>query len=259
MMPLFQVKNVTKNFGGLRALDNVSLHVNRGEILGLIGPNGAGKTTLFNVISGIYRCDSGKVLFNGEDITGLRPDIVARKGIARTFQQMAIYRDFSVLDSMRAALHMKSRFSVFGGFFNTASYRQKETKVDEEAMKILEFVGMAHLIKQTSGTLSHGYQRTLILALGIASRPPLLLLDEPVTALNPERVARIMDLIKSVREQGTTIAIIEHNMKAIYNVCDRVIVLNAGQNIAEGTPNEIKENKEVIAAYLGGGTFATGH
>ena len=258
-MPLLEVKSVTKNFGGLRALDSVSIHLDEGEILGLIGPNGAGKTTLFNVITGLHRCDGGKVLFDGEDITGLRPDIVARRGVVRCFQQTTTWHDYSVVDCMRLALHMKSEFSVLGGFFDTASYRRREEEVGEQAMKVLEFVGMEHLKEQKSGTLSHGYQRTLSLAAAIASRPTLLLLDEPVTALNPERVARIMDLIRSIREQGTTIAIIEHNMRAIYNICDRVVVLNAGSNIAEGTPAEIRDNKEVIAAYLGGGTFATGH
>ncbi|MFC2039332.1 ABC transporter ATP-binding protein [Chloroflexota bacterium] len=255
-MPLLEVKDITKNFGGIQALSSVSLHVNAREILGLIGPNGAGKSTLFNVISGVYHCDSGKVFFNGEDITGRRPDLVAQKGLVRTFQQMVLWRNLSVMNCMRAALHMSSGFNVFGGLFDTASYRQKETKVDEEAMTILEFVGMEHLQEQQSGTLSHGYQRTLSLAIGAATRPPLLLLDEPVTALNPERVAHIMDLLRRLRQQGTTILIVEHNMRAIFDICDRIVVLNAGCNIAEGAPQDIRENKEVIAAYLGGGRLA---
>lgn len=259
MMPLLEVKNMTKNFGGVKALSDVSLRVDEGEILGLIGPNGAGKTTLFNVITGAYRYNNGKVLFKGEDITGLKPHVVAQKGVVRTFQHVVLWRRFSVMDSMRTALHMRSEFKVFGGMFRTRSYRQKEKRVDEEAIRILDFVGMKHLKEQEVVTLSHGYRRTLALAIGVASRPPLLLLDEPVTALNPERVAAIIDLIRGIREEGTTIMIIEHNMRAIFDICDRIIVLNAGKNIAEGTPHEIRENKEVIAAYLGGGKFAAKH
>jgi len=255
---LLEIKDMTKNFGGLRVLDNVSLHVNKGEILGLIGPNGAGKTTLFNVISGVHKCNSGQVLFNGEDITGLKPNIIADKGMVRTFQHMVLWRNFTVLECMRAALHMKSGFKPFEGIFSTRSYRKKEKRIVEEAMKILEFVGMTELKDQLAGTLSHGYRRTMTLGIGAASRPPLLLLDEPVTALNPERVAHIMTLIRKVRDEGTTILIVEHNMRTIFDICDRIVVLNAGKNIAEGTPDEIRENKEVIASYLGG-KFGTQH
>ena len=252
MTPLLEIKDMTKNFGGLRVLDKVNLHVNKGEILGLIGPNGAGKTTLFNVISGVHKCNSGQVLFNGEDITGLKPNIIADKGMVRTFQHMVLWRNFTVLDCMRAALHMRSGFKTFEGIFSTPSYRKKEKRIVEEAMRILEFVGMTELKDQLAGTLSHGYRRTMTLGIGAASRPPLLLLDEPVTALNPERVAHIMTLIRKVRDEGTTILIVEHNMRTIFDICDRIVVLNAGKNIAEGTPNEIRENKEVIASYLGG-------
>ena len=256
-MPLLEVKNITKSFGGIKALNDVSLHVDGGEILGLIGPNGAGKTTLFNVISGVYRCDNGKVLFNEEDITGLEPHIIARKGGMRTFQHLALWRKSSVMDNMRLALyilHLKWGFSFFGSLFHTASSRQKERKIDEEALKILEFVGMEHLKEQEARTLSHGYQRTLSLAIGLATRPLLLLLDEPVTALSPERVSYILGLIRRMREEGTTVVIIEHNMRVIFDICDRIVVLNAGRKIADGSPGEIRENKEVIAAYLGGGT-----
>ncbi len=252
MTPVLEIKNMTKNFGGLRVLDDVSLYVNKGEILGLIGPNGAGKTTLFNVISGVYKCNSGRVLFNGEDITGLKPHVIAKKGMVRTFQHMVLWRNFTVMENMRAALHMRSGFNPLEGIFSTPSYRKKEKRVNEEAMKILEFVGMTELKDQVAGSLSHGYRRTMALGIGAASEPLLLLLDEPVTALNPERVSHIMNLIRKARDDGTTIVIVEHNMRTIFDICDRIVVLNAGKNIAAGTPEEIRGNKEVIASYLGG-------
>jgi len=251
MMPLLEVNNITKSFGGIRALNTVSLNVNQGEILGLIGPNGSGKTTLFNIITGFYRCDNGKVLFKGEDITGQSSHIIAQKGIVRTFQHLALWRDLSAFDNVRIALLTRFGLSIFGSLFNTPSYRRKKKKIAEEAMVILQFVGMEQHKDQKADTLSHGYQRTLSLAIGLATRPPLLLLDEPITALNPERVKHIMSLLNRLREQGSTILIIEHNMRAIFNTCDRIVVLNAGKNIAEGTPQEIRENKEVITAYLG--------
>ena len=255
MTPLLEIKNMTKNFGGLRVLDDVSLHVNKGEILGLIGPNGAGKTTLFNVISGVYKCNSGQVIFNGEDITGLKPHAVAKKGMVRTFQHMVLWRNFTVLENMRAALHMRSGFKPVESVLSLPSSLRKEKKVDEEAMKILEFVDMTELKDQVAGSLSHGYRRTMTLGIGAASEPPLLLLDEPVTALSPERVGHIMSLIRKVRDDGTTLVIVEHNMRTIFDICDRIVVLNVGRKIAEGTPDEIKENQDVINAYLGGGTF----
>jgi len=255
-MPLLEVKNIIKGFGGVRALDDVSLNVNEGEILGLIGPNGAGKTTLLNIITGFLHADSGKVLFKGEDITGLAPHIIARKGVLRTFQHLSLWRELSVIDNVQKALYMNLGLGVFASMFNTAAYQLRKREITKEATKIIEFVGMEQHKEQQAKTLSHGYQKTLSLALGLATRPPMLLLDEPVAALNPERVTLIMNLIRILREQGTTILIIEHNMRAIFGVCDRIAVLNAGRNIAEGTSHEIKENGEVIAAYLGGGAGA---
>lgn len=252
MIPLLEVNSISKRFGGIRALTNVSLKINQGEILGLIGPNGSGKTTLFNVITGFYHCDNGKVLFKGEDITGQSSHIIAKKGVVRSFQHLALWRDFSVFDNVQIPLLMKSGLNLFGSLFTTPSYKFRKKKIAEEVMEILQFVGMEQRRDQLADTLSHGYQRTLSLAIGLATRPPLLLLDEPVTALNPERVKHIMTLLNRLREQGSSILIIEHNMRAIFKICDRIVVINTGNKIAEGTPQEIRENKEVIAAYLGG-------
>lgn len=258
MVPMLEVKNVTKSFGGLTALDSVSLHVDRGEILGLIGPNGSGKTTLFNVISGVHRCNDGKVLFKGEDVTGLKPHVMAQKGVMRTFQHMALWKDLTVMQGLRVALHLRSEFSRLEGILRTSSYRSKEKKVEEEAMRILEFVDMVDFKDYQMASLSQGYRRTIGLGIGVATNPLLLLLDEPFAALNPERVVHIMALLKRAREQGTTMVIVEHNMKAIFDTCTRIVVLNAGRNIAEGLPHEIRDNEEVIAAYLGG-RFAAKH
>jgi branched-chain amino acid transport system ATP-binding protein len=248
---LLEVTGLTKHFGGLVALYHLDLSVNEGEIMGLIGPNGAGKTTAFNVIAGIYQPTEGRVVFQGEDITGHRPDKIARKGLVRTFQMINLWQGFTVMESMRVAFQMEAGISFVGGVFNTASTRQKEQDIDERAMEVLRSVGMDHLKDQGAETCSHGYQRTLSLAIAFASKPRLLLLDEPVTALNPERVATMLGLIRKIREEGTTVLIIEHNMRVIFNICDRIAVLNYGTKLAEGTPSEIRENKEVIEAYLG--------
>lgn len=255
-MALLEINEITRTFGGVIALKGVSMEVREGEILGLIGPNGAGKTTLFNIVTGFMRCSSGNVKFKGENITGLRPHTIAKRGVVRTFQHLALWKDMSVADNVLNALYLRSGLTVGGSFFNTRSYRTRRGKVDEEVGEILRFVGMEDRRAQKAGTLSHGYQKTLSLAIGMARRPTLLLLDEPLAALNPERASYIVQLIRNLRQDGSTVFLIEHNMRALFDVCDRVVVLNAGINIAEGSPSEIRENRDVIAAYLGGGSNA---
>lgn len=250
-MALLEIRGITKDFGGLRAIDGLDVDVYEGEILGLIGPNGAGKTTLFNVISGFLRPTGGKLIFKGEDITGLKPHVIAQKGIVRTFQLIHLWRKLTVMDTMRVALDMRSGVGFFEAMFNTPAARAKEKKVDERAMEVLKFVGMDHLTHQIAKTLSHGYQRTLSLAIGVGTSPTLMLLDEPVTALSPERTDSILDLIKQLRNAGSTILFIEHNMRAIFNICDRVVVVNSGIKIAEGPPSKIRDDPVVVSAYLG--------
>jgi len=250
-MVILELKGVTKAFGGAIVVNNLDLQVNQGEILGLIGPNGAGKTTLFNVISGFLPPTSGKVIFKGENIAGFPPHIIAKKGIVRTFQLMNLWRDFTVMDTMRIALHMKCGVGFWGAVFNTPSIRRKERNVEEKAIEILKFLGMDHLKDRIAKTLSHGYQRTLSLGIAVATAPPLLLLDEPVTALNPERTNNILELVKRLRDAGSTVMIIEHNMRAIFYVCDRIAVMNYGIKIAEGIPSEVRDDPVVVSAYLG--------
>lgn len=250
-MALLELKGVTKAFGGMVVVNNLDLQVKQGEILGVIGPNGAGKTTLFNMISGFLPPTAGKVIFKGENIAGFKPHIIAKKGIVRTFQLMNLWRDFTVMDTMRIALHMKSGVGFLGAVFNTPLTRRKERNVDERAMEVLRFLGMDHLKDRIARTLSHGYQRTLSLGIAVATAPPLLLLDEPVTALSAERTNNILDLIKQLRDTGSTVMVIEHNMRAIFYICDRIAVMNYGTKIAEGIPSEVREDPVVVSAYLG--------
>jgi len=250
-MALLELKGVTKAFGGMVVVNNLDLQVNQGEILGVIGPNGAGKTTLFNMISGFLPPTAGKVIFKGENIAGFKPHIIAKKGIVRTFQLMNLWRDFTVMDTMRIAIHMKSGVGFLGAVFNTPLTRRKERNVDERAMEVLRFLGMDHLKDRIARTLSHGYQRTLSLGIAVATAPPLLLLDEPVTALSAERTNNILDLVKQLRDAGSTVMVIEHNMRAIFYICDRIAVMNYGTKIAEGIPSEVREDPVVVSAYLG--------
>lgn len=252
---MLRILNLSKAFGGLIALNDVSFHVQHGEILGLIGPNGAGKSTLFNVICGVYRPTTGKVIFDGEDITGLRPYQVAQRGIIRTFQETTIFKDFTVMENMQVAFHLPEKIGTFETFFAHGATHRKEKVIEKKATEVLEFVGMEHLKDEIAQNLSHGYQKTLVIALALASNPRLLMLDEPVTALNPERVYVIMALIKKISERGITVILIEHNIRAIMGVCDKIVVLNFGKKLIEGRPEEVRNNRNVIEAYLGANTY----
>jgi len=235
-------------------LNGLSLKVREGEILGIIGPNGAGKSTLFNVIAGVFSPSAGRVLLEGKDITGLKPHAIAKKGIGRSFQVNTLFGNATVMDNVRIGFHLASRRGVkgFAGvLLRTPAQKRSEAAVDKKVVQVLDFVGMTHLLGIPARNLSYGYQRTLALALALASGPRLLLLDEPVTALNPERVASVMDLIGRIRHRGTTVVMVEHNMRAIFTSCDRVAVMHCGAKFAEGTPEQVRDNPEVIEAYLG--------
>lgn len=250
-MALLEVRDLSKNFGGLAAITRLNFDVSDGEILGLIGPNGAGKTTLFNIITGFFPPDMGKILFEGKNITHLKPHKVAQRGIGRTFQLTTLCIRSSVFVNVFAGFHLNYKVNVWKAFLHFSSARKEEETMKERAMKILEFMGIASLKDELARNLPHGHQRILGVCIALATNPKLLFLDEPMTGMNPEETATLVSLVKKIRDDGVTIVVVEHDMKAIMKLCDRIMVMNFGEKIAEGLPNEIKENKDVIEAYLG--------
>ena len=251
-MALLEVRNLTKHFGGLVAVNELSFDVNEGEILGLIGPNGAGKTTVFNLISGVFRPTSGSVFFNGEEVTGLLPHKIAQKGIGRTFQLSTLFTEFPTVLNVLAGFHMQSKAGFLHTMFNTSQYREEEAGFVQKAMDILTALGIEDIALQAAANLPHGHQKALGMALALATEPKLLMLDEPVTGMNPEEVRVQLDRIRKIRsEMGLSIILVEHNMRAVMGVCDRIVAVNFGRKIAEGTPAEIRENRAVVEAYLG--------
>jgi branched-chain amino acid transport system ATP-binding protein len=250
-MPFLEVRALTHYFGGLAALSEINLDVFKGEVLGIIGPNGAGKSTFFNVVCGNYAPTQGRVIFGGEDITGRPSHVIAKKGISRTFQLTSMVPTLSVLDNMRVGFHLRTKLGFFGALFNPPSVRARGADIDRRAMEILSFVGMEHLIDVLGQNLSQGYHKTLAVAMALAVGSELLLLDEPATALNPERMHAMMGLIRRIRDHGTTVLLVEHNMRTVFGLCDRIVVFDHGVKIAEGPPEEIAANKKVIKAYLG--------
>lgn len=250
-MPLLEVKEVTRHFGGLIAVDNVSLNVEEGEILGIIGPNGAGKTTLFSLLSGFLKLSHGEIIFQGKSIDGLKAHAIAKKGIIRTFQQSNVYRGETVLANMMLACRLQDKVGFWGTLFNVSRYRREEEDKKQRATEIISAIGLRDNINNLAGNLSHGQLRLLGIAMALACNPKLLLLDEPVSGLGLEEIHMIMERIREIREGGITVIVVEHEMRMVMNVCERIIVLNFGKKTAEGTPEQIKGNKQVIEAYLG--------
>lgn len=250
-MLLLEIKKVTKRFGGLIALNEFELDVQPGEILGLIGPNGSGKTTTFNVITGFLKPDSGKVIFGGKDITGLQPYAIAKMGVIRTFQLANLFFDLTALDNILIGFHNLSKIKMFDELLNTRSRRKKEEELLGRAMEILQLTELSSHKDKLAKNLSAGWRKTLAIAVALAANPKLLLLDEPVCTLSPARVGSIMNLIMRVRDSGVTVMLIEHNMRAIMDYCDRIAVLNFGKKIVVGPPDQVTRNRDVINAYLG--------
>lgn len=251
MSAFLEVRDLNKQFGGLEAVSSLDFDVNCGEILGLIGPNGAGKSTVFNMLAGSITPSKGIIVFQGENITKLPPHLRATRGISRVFQGNMLFRNLSVLKNVQIGLYLKYNIGLLG--FDTPSARHKEAQLREKAEEILHICGFTtEAMDLVACNLPHGQQRLLSLAIALANQPKLLLLDEPVTGMNTEEVSSMLAIIKSLREKdGTTCIIIDHNMKAIMGICDRIVTLCYGKKIAEGTPEEISNNPAVIEAYLG--------
>jgi branched-chain amino acid transport system ATP-binding protein len=248
---LLEIKDLTKYFGGLIAVDHFNMYVYQGEIVSLIGPNGAGKSTIFNLVTGIYPPNGGRILFNGKDITGNKPHQVAALGIGRTFQLNPLFADFTVLQNVSSSFHLHPHSSLFDIYLNTARYRKNEAYIQEQSLEILRLVGLERVKDEMAKNLPHGYQKMLGVARALATRPKLLLLDEPLGGMNPSEIDYSLNSIRKMRDQGMTVLIVEHNMQVLH-LCDRVVVISFGQKICEGLPKEVRENKDVISAYFGG-------
>ncbi len=250
-MSLLEVRSLHRSFGGNVAVAGIDFDVKPGEIVGLVGPNGAGKSTIFNLVTGYLRPDSGAVRFKGEDVTNLRPDQIAKKGIGRTFQITLLFRGQTVLESLLAGCVREHRTGFWHALFNTRSYQDEEKRALDRGMEVLTFMGLTDWKDRLVNVVPLGLQRFLGIAQVIMSPVDILLLDEPLTGMNEEEIAVLLERLRKLRSQGTSIFIIEHHMKAVMAFCDRIIVINFGEKIAEGTPGEISTNPAVIEAYLG--------
>ena len=242
---------LTIRFGGLAAIDNLDFQVTAGNIHGLIGPNGSGKTTLFNLISGIYKPTSGSIVFEGKSIAGHRTDEVTRAGIARTFQNIRLFGDMTVWENLLVGRHCRLKQTVFDDIFATSAKRREEAGAREKLEELLQLFKMDRLRDELAKNLPYGLQRELEIMRAMASEPRLLLLDEPAAGMNPQETAQLMQQIQLLRERGFTVLVVEHDMRLVMNICDRITVLNYGKKIAEGAPREIQTHPEVIGAYLG--------
>jgi branched-chain amino acid transport system ATP-binding protein len=251
-MPLAEIVNLTKHFGGLRAVDGLNFQIHEGEILGLIGPNGAGKTTVFNLISGVYTPSGGNIVYKGRVISGLKPHKIVQMGIVRTFQQTALFHGMTVLENLGIGGHISARVSLSETIRSSKALKKKMEGLMEHSMKVLTMMGLERFRDELPANLPYGYQRILGVAIALASNPTLLLLDEPVTGMNPEETAGMMKLVQSVRSSGVTILLVEHDMKMVMGICDRIVAISFGRKLAEGTPEEVRNNEGVIKAYLGG-------
>jgi branched-chain amino acid transport system ATP-binding protein len=248
---LLEVDDVTIRFGGVTALDQVTFDIKEGEILGLIGPNGAGKTTCFNVMTGVYQATSGAIRFDGTVLRKLKRHKITRLGMARTFQNIRLFNSMTALENVMVGADANSNVGLLNALFRTPLHRRTEAEAQRLALELLDFVGVAGRADELARNLSYGDQRRLEIARAMATRPKLLCLDEPAAGFNPAEKQRLMDLIRAVRDQGITVLLIEHDMRLVMGVTDRIVVLEFGRKIAEGAPAEIRDNPAVIAAYLG--------
>lgn len=251
-MAILEVKNLGISFGGLRAVNEFNLTIEKGELYGLIGPNGAGKTTVFNLLTGVYRPDSGVICLDGKDITGKRTIDISKEGIARTFQNIRLFGKLSVLDNVKAGMHNHHTYSAVAGILHTGSWRRAEREMDEKAMQLLKVFELDQEAEHLASNLPYGKQRKLEIARALATDPKLLLLDEPAAGMNPQETQALMDMIRLVRDQfDMTILLIEHDMKLVSGICEKLTVLNFGEVLAQGETSTVLAEPQVITAYLG--------
>lgn len=255
---ILQAKGVSKHFGGLKAVEKVDMEIHRGDIFGIIGPNGAGKTTFFNICSGIYEPTHGDILFKGESIKNLRPEEIAKKGMARTFQNIQLFKNMTVFENVKIGFHNRTATNIFDAMLRNKKYKEDEELVNKESLEIIKKVGLYEYRDVLAGNLAYGIQRRVEIARALALNPDILLLDEPAAGMNPNETRNLMEFIISLNKEGYTIAVIEHDMKFIMSMSNKLLVLNFGQKISEGTPEIVKNDQNVIEAYFGKGKISGG-
>ena len=251
-MAMLEVKNLGISFGGLRAVNGFHITIEKNQLYGLIGPNGAGKTTVFNLLTGVYKPDAGSILLDGKDITGEKDIEISKSGIARTFQNIRLFSQMSVLDNVKVGMHNHHEYSVLSGIFHTPKYKKEEALMDEKAMELLKVFDLADMAETNASNLPYGKHGRLEIARALATDPKLLLLDEPAAGMNPKETGELMDMIRFVRDHfDMTILLIEHDMKLVSGICEKLTMLNFGEVLAEGATSEVLNNPQVITAYLG--------